>query len=821
MVAALDKAIDRDATPDIAPPGTPVLQPTDERRRSGSHYTPRSLTGPIVSEALRPVLERLGPAPEPEAILDLKILDPAMGSGAFLVEACRRLAERLADAWSARGGRPDIPPDEDELLHARRLIAQRCLYGVDRNPMAVDLARLSLWLATLAADHEFTFVDHALRHGDFLVGLTKDRIAAVDWADGETHSMALLLARDRTEKAEAARTDIRFAAEGLGDAALRPLLERADRHLEDVRLVGDATVSAFFAADRPRTRKAERARVLEALELGGAGWQEKLKPLAERLRDGDRPIRPFHFEIEFPEVFDGKISGFDVVVGNPPFLGGSRISTVSGSGYRDWLLDIHSRSHGNADLVAHFFRRSFCLLRPGGALGLIATNTIGQGDTRSTGLRWICKNSGKIYNAHRRIKWPGDAAVVVSLVHVAKGDYDGARILDGREVETISAFLFHRGGHDDPMRLKVNKSGSFMGSKIYGTGFTFSDADSKGVATPLAEMQRLIEENPRNQEAIFPYIGGEEVNTSPIHKHHRYIIDFRDYPVRHADLGADWQDADDNMRRDWLRTGIVPFDYPDPVAADWPELLAIVENKVKPERDSQNAREVGNWWHYERKRPNLYAAVSRLERVLVISSVCQHAVFTFISSHIVYSHALIVFPLDTHSAFCALQSRSHEIWARFFGSSFGDGLRYTPTDCFETFPFPEGWETHPTLEAAGKSYYEFRAALMIENDEGMTKTYNRFHNPDERDPRIAKLRDLHAAMDRAVLDAYGWRDIPTACEFLLDHEIDEETWGKKKKPWRYRWPDAVREEVLARLLALNAVRAAAERLSGPAPRPRR
>ena len=146
-----------------------------------------------------------------------------------------------------------------------------------------------------------------------------------------------------------------------------------------------------------------------------------------------------------------------------------------------------------------------------------------------------------------------------------------------------------------------------------------------------------------------------------------------------------------------------------------------------------------------------------------------------------------------------------------------DDLRYTPSDCFETFPFPEGWETHPDLEAAGKEYYDFRAALMVENDEGLTRTYNRFHDPDERNPDITRLRDLHAAMDRAVLDAYGWFDIATDCDFLLDYEIDEAAWGRKKKPYRYRWPDATRDEVLARLLALNANCAAEEaRPEGPA-----
>ena len=163
----------------------------------------------------------------------------------------------------------------------------------------------------------------------------------------------------------------------------------------------------------------------------------------------------------------------------------------------------------------------------------------------------------------------------------------------------------------------------------------------------------------------------------------------------------------------------------------------------------------------------------------------------------------IVFPLDT---FCALQSRLHEIWARFFGSSMKDDLRYTPSDCFETFPFPRGWRTDPALEAAGQAYYDFRASLMVRNDEGLTKTYNRFHDPEEDDPDIAKLRELHAAMDRVVLDAYGWKEIPTHCEFLLDYEIDDEEGTKRKKPYRYRWPDDTRDDVLARLLELNAQR---------------
>ena len=816
VVAALDRTVDRDATPDIVPAGTPVLQPTDERRRSGSHYTPRSLTEPIVSEALRPVFERLGPDARPEDVLDLKVLDPATGSGAFLVEACRQLSARLVDAWIKHGGPQDLPADEDELLHARRLVAQRCLYGVDKNPMAIDLARLSIWLVTFARDHEFTFIDHALRHGDSLVGLTRNQIERFHWA-AEASSLQL-----GTETVEVRRhvehvSEMRQRIRELGDEApeheLRQLLDEAERELNNVYQVADLILTAFFEGEKPKERESNRRTYADLLLKEGPASivaHMEIKLL----------VSTFHWELEFPEVFERENPGFDAIVGNPPFAGHVTVVDANVPGYTDWLRKIHPESSGKCDVVAHFFRRAFNLLQEGGSLGLIATNTIGQGDTRSSGLRWICEHGGHIYRAQRRLKWPGEAAVVVSVIHAAKGVYSGPNNLDGQDVETISAFLFHRGGHDDPERLETNAGKSFQGNIVLGMGFTFDDTDRKGVATPLAEMRRLLDQNPRNCEVIFPYIGGEEVNTSPTHIHHRYVINFRDWPLRRLDLGANWRNADEDTRSGWLRDGIVPLDYPEPVAADWPELLKVVEGRVKPQRmqssqksKSSHGHRASVWWQFYHQAKELNVAIQGLRRVLVISRVGQHTAFTLLPAHMVYAESMIVFPFETNAAFCALQSRTHEIWARFFGSSMKDDLRYTPSDCFETFPFPDGWETHPTLDAAGKEYYEFRAELMVKNDEGLTKTYNRFHNPDERSKEIATLRELHEKMDRAVLDAYGWSDILTGCEFLLDYEIDEETWGRKKKPWRYRWPDSVRDEVLARLLALNAERAQEERLA--------
>ena len=140
-----------------------------------------------------------------------------------------------------------------------------------------------------------------------------------------------------------------------------------------------------------------------------------------------------------------------MIVGNPPFAGKNTITEGHAPGYLDWLKLMHPESHGNSDLAAHFFRRAFNLLKPSGCFGLIATNTIGQGDTRSTGLRWICANGGVIYRARKRYKWPGQAAVVVSVVHVHKGTVSGP--LQSRRTESWIALphiLFHAGGSEDP-----------------------------------------------------------------------------------------------------------------------------------------------------------------------------------------------------------------------------------------------------------------------------------------------------------------------------------------------------------------------------------
>ena len=708
------------------------------------------------------------------------------------MEACRQLADKLVEAWNYHGKPADLPETVENVVVARRLVAQRCLYGVDKNPFAVNLARLSLWLVTLAKDLPFTFLDHALKCGDSLVGLTRAEIgsfgtsAAYEPTFFEDHKR---LMKQSATKALAFRQQIQTSdTRSDGDAeAKQALLQDVDRALEPARLTAKVAIASFFAGDNAKQRQKYRE------EFGGKliGYEKglidesEIQSIAAKLTTGTKPVQPFNWELEFPEVFKRENPGFDAIVGNPPFLGGTKISTSYGTDYLNWLHGFYEGAGNRMDFVAYFFRRGFSLLRLSGSLGLIATNTIGQGDTRAGGLAQIRKKGGWLYEVTRRHRWPGLAAVVVSIIHLRKGERSPNPSLNKKSVPEINSYLFHTSSDEEPTPLIANKGLCFEGSKPYGQGFLFDDSDTK--ATPIAEMQRLIEHNPQNAECIFPYIGGEEVNSSPTHSPHRFTINFGEMTEQEA--------------------------------FRWPDLMKILQEKVKSER-AQKAKDVAAWpwWRYWRSRAELYKAAQKLDYVLVISRISTQYVIAVMNSKMVFSERLDVFTLPWAAGLTLLQSRIHEIWARFWGSSMKDDLLYTPSTCFETFPFPRDWETNPTLESAGKAYYEFRADLMIRHNEGLTATYNRFHDPDETNPDILKLRELHAQMDRAVLAAYGWQDIPTDCEFLLDYEDeDDEGTSKRKKPWRYRWPEEVHDEVLARLLKLNQERAEEEKL-GRTPR---
>jgi hypothetical protein len=345
-------------------------------------------------------------------------------------------------------------------------------------------------------------------------------------------------------------------------------------------------------------------------------------------------------------------------------------------------------------------------------------------------------------------------------VHIAKQELEGIGkpVLDGKQVNAINSRLHSSSEVPDPVPLSANDGLGFFGTKLGGSGFIL-EAD---------EYARLAA-NPYNRRCLLPLLAGQEVNQSPTQSHERYAICF----------------------------GSEPLEF----AQQFPDLLDVVRTRVKPERDRALDHGPGKhgkkyWWQFTLRADPLYQAISILSRCLVTVIHTGHLAFSFQPIQQVFSHALVVFAVERFGPLACLQSRVHLVWAQLTSSSLGSTLRYSVSDTFQTFPLPENWESHPALEATGKAYYELRATLMIQNNEGLTQTYNRFNDPDERNPDILKLRELHAAMDHAVINSYGWSDMKTDCGFFLDYEIDDEEWGNKKKPWRYRWPDEVRDEVL-------------------------
>ena len=466
--------------PLVVLPGSLYVTAGSDRRSTGTHYTPRSLTEPIVRHTLEPLVYR-GPAEgwererwelkTPRKLLALKVCDLAMGSGAFLVAACRYLAAQLVEAWaeveranpaafitSPEGDLSEGNPKEalvarlpdDERLHlAMRAVADRCLYGVDINPMAVEMAKLSLWLVTVDRERPFTFLDHALKCGDSLLGISDTRqlerfsLRESDAAQGLFDTANLWR---HVEESVALRRRL----EQLPSHTPAQLVEKARLHagaegaLAKLRAAADFLIAAEL--DNPGERGWETRRAVAASHMQ-AGWKKDLAEFQSLARAELRGRRAFHWPLEFPEVFDIQEEiqthrGFDGFIGNPPFLGGKRISSTLGNGYLAYLKSLLANTTGSADLVAFFFLRVVLLLSNRGNFGLIATNTISQADTREVGLDQIVGSlSCKIYNATKHQQWPGGAAVFVSVIHIHKGLWDGLHFLDGKLVTSISSFL--------------------------------------------------------------------------------------------------------------------------------------------------------------------------------------------------------------------------------------------------------------------------------------------------------------------------------------------------------------------------------------------
>jgi hypothetical protein len=786
--------------PVVIPKGSVYVTEGTDRRSSGTHYTPRILTEPIVQYTLEPLVY-LGPAEgkpkeewklhTPAELLKMNICDMACGSGAFLVQACRYLAERLVESWeiaekdhpgipgitpegtasTGKSGENLIPKDTDErMIFARRIVAQRCLYGVDKNPLAAEMAKLSLWLLTLQKDKPFTFLDHCIRSGDSLVGIASTHQLTSFSLDGKGIDMPMFTDAIKTALHEVQKLRRQISelpdnsADDVQNKAL--ILRSAEEQTKRLTYAANCLLAACWesTSDTDREERLKQALLQVENKFNDLPVDQLEAEDRKQLQKAGCP-NPFHWPLEFPEVFMDR-GGFDGIVGNPPFMGGQKITGNLGVAYREYIIrNLAGGQRGSADFCAYFFLHARTLVRPCGQFGLLATNTIAQGDTREIGLDQLTLDGFVIPRAVPSRPWPGAANLEVAHVWVRRGNWSGSWFLDDQPVSGITSFLtLPIAVEGKPYVLKANEGKSFQGSNVLGMGFRIEPKEG----------QRLIVKNPHNRDVLFPYLNGEDLNSRPDQSPSRWVISFFDWPIEKAQQYSD--------------------------------CFRIIEEKVKPERlakqktatDRDRAKK---WWRYGRHAPDLYRAIAGLERVLATARVSAHHFFSFVPSKYVLADRLVVMAIEDWADFAVLSSTVHETWAHRPGATTHETRNtYFPESAFETFAFPE---RTTGLRVGGESYHEHRRQIMLAHQEGLTKTYNRFHDCEESAKDIQKLRDLHVEVDKAVASAYGWADLD------LGHGFH-----KTKQGVQFTINETARREVLARLLKLNHERYAEEVVQG-------
>ena len=773
---------------DRSPPSFDLVVEGSERRSTGSHYTPPELVAPLIEHALEPVLKaRLiaagqdGRAAE-QAILSLKVCDLACGSGHLLLAAARRLGKELA---RVRTGEDEPAPER--VREAIRDVVVHCIYGVDKNPLAVELCRVALWLESHSEGKPLTFLDHRIRCGDSLVGVFDPKVLEGGIPDeafkpvtGDDKSVARAAKKRNAEERDTGQRAFSFAP-----AAAVAELSAEVHHLDD--MPEDSIEQVRAKADafhRLEAEGSEHARLEVACNLWTAAFFQTFGAGSQHLVTNDAlrsalqgrgaldarllgwamrtalEHRFFHWPLAFPEVLAS--GGFDVFLGNPPFMGGLKISEQFGDKYRDWLDASIEGFKGIADICAAFFRRAFDSVNEQGTFGLIATNSIAQGDTRIAGLAQIVRRGGSIRFASRFVKWPGRANVEVNLVCCSKSGLDASPVLDGEAVDFVSSRLDEE-PEAEPATLRGGLNKAFQGDVARGTGFVLE----------ASEAEELLADDPALSDCVAPYLNGDDLNETPDQTPQRWVICFHDWPLEKA---AQYRQ---------------PFD--------------IVRVLVKPERERVKQKgERERWWLFGRYRGEMRVAIRNLARVLVRSRISDTHALAFVPNGWIYNEKTIVFAFDDYLSFAVLQSNAHESWVRKFTGTLRTDTSYAPTYCFETFPFPQSSPATARAEAEriGEEYHEHRRQLMLARPLGLTKTYNLFHNPECTDADIARLRELHTAMDRAILACYGWADLDPG------HGFHKNERGQT----RYTISPTARRELLRRLLELNLKIAAEEEL---------
>lgn len=807
----------------------------DGRSSSGSHYTPEELVKPLIKHSLDYIIADKLKEEDPEAaLLSITVCDVACGSGHILLSAARKIAAELA---SFRDGAEQ--PSPTYYRAAIRDVIRNCIYGVDLNPLAVELCKVALWLEAHNPNEPLNFLDHHIKCGNAIVGLAhfkelKNGIAteAFKTLPGDEKEVAATLRKRNTEEQKRVGQLSTYDTSLINDN-----LEGILKEFNNWEQLPEITPEEIKIKDAAYTKltsgkKWFRIKQLADIQIAQFFIPKTLENREKLITDNQyrtylstptqivdrgpalaavvaQEKRFFHWFLEFPKVFQN--GGFDCVLGNPPFKGGAKISGEYGNDFLNYLKINFIGLGGQADLVSYFFRRNFNIIKLKGFISLISTNTIAQGDAREGSLVKIVEEGGSINHAIKSMKWPGLAAVEISIVSIYNGKWLGNLFLDTKNVERINTYLDSHINFGDPTSLNKNKNKCFKGSSLIGDGFILSKSDA----------EKYLSNHKSYKEVLFPFINGQKLNNDYKLKPENYVVDF--------------------------------FERNEKEAANYKELFEILKEKVKPYRqrwkkDKKGNEIIGkyalsktlreNWWRFERIRPELYRSLRDEEKVLAHTIVTKTHAFSFVNTNQVFSSSILIFKYSDFVSFSCLQSSFNEYWAWRYSSTMKTDRSYNISEGFETYPFPEEDNgSNIFLEEIGNRLYTFRSSVMQKLEIGLTKLYNQIHNEnlvievdselsgknfskkysketwnlhnqlevkklgnisyEEAVPLIFELRNLHKQLDEVVLAAYNWPDID------LNHDFHQVDYLPENDNIRYTIHPEARKEILKRLLLLN------------------
>lgn len=782
----------------------------DERAATGSHYTPDDLVQPLIRHSLDHLIADCLKTEDPEtALLSLRVADIACGSGHILLAAARRIATNLA---VVRTG--EEQPSPTAYRAALRDAIRQCIFGVDVNPLAVELCKVALWLEAHIPGQPLNFLDHHIKCGNAIVGYARREeldqgvpMEAFKKLPGDDREVAASYRKRNKEELKHVEQSVFDFAPDLSSHLDAVLLEwrrlsalpestpnqidekkelftafAQGQHAGFLRTIADIPIAQFFV---PKTAANEASLVTDG-EFRGywRGWLTPRGTGVDTARALAEQKRFFHWFLEFPEIMDD--GGFDCILGNPPYLGGQALSGTFGHGFCECMKWRYAPT-GLSELVVYFLRRIHGLLRAGGFTAIITTNSIIDGNVRKDGLEQIVATGAQINMAVRGMKWPGTANLVVSLLAVHNGEWRGPRMLDNQPAEMINTFFEEGEITGEPHKVVENRRTMYQGSIFRGDGFLLSHK----------EADELIQRDYTCQDVIRSIINGRELNNEPNQAPGRSTIDF--------------------------------FNMTEVQARKYEEPYSIVASLVRPVREALDDKTAINrdhrdrWWQYAFVRESLYNKIRHLPRCFAAAATTKHLNFSAMPTDYVFANTLYVFTTDRWDLFSVVQSTLHEVWARKYSGSLETRLRYSPSNCFDTFTFPSGlWQmADPGLTEIGERYHAHRKELMRSLWLGLTKTYNLFHTRDlsvemvakvsKKDTDIAaaghealiELRRLHVALDLAVRDAYGWMDLD------LEHDYHEVETLPENDRVRYTISPAARRELLKYLLAENHARTGA------------